>query len=138
MKQTKRSNTNFEEIIRRVKILCFQGQYGTAAEILTSEGFATVNKATLDALKKLHPTEEKPSIVQNFSSQAYQISEENVMEQLNLFSKFTTTGPLNMFAEHLLHAVQCTASYQSKCFESSKLVNVICRGELPECFTGSQ
>ena len=116
------------------KNLCFQGQYGRAAKVLASDGFAPVNKATLDSLKKLHPTEEKPIVVQNFSSQAYQFSEENVLEQLNSFSRFTAAGPSKMFPEHLLHAVQCTASDQSQVALRvlTKLVNISCRGELPE------
>ena len=114
LKQSKRSNvTNSKEIIKRAKKLCFQGQYGRAEKVLASDGFAPVNKATLDSLKKLHPPEEKPIVVQNFSSQAYQFSEKRVSEQLKLFSRFTAAGPSKMFPEHLLHAVQCTASDQS-------------------------
>ena len=94
LKQSKRSNdTNSEEITNRAKNLCFQGQYGRAAKVLASDGFAPVNKATLDSLKKLHPPEEKPIVVQNFSSQAYQFSEENVSVLLNSFSRFTAAGP---------------------------------------------
>ena len=39
-----------------------------------------------------------------------------------------------MFPEHLLHAVQCTASDQSQVALRvlTKLVNISCRGELPE------
>ena len=71
-------------------------------------------------------SEEKPIVVKNFSSQAYQFSEENVPEQLNSFSRFTAAGPSNMFPEHLLHAVQCNASDQSQIALSvlTKLVNI--------------
>ena len=81
-----------------------------------------------------HPPGEKPIVVQNFSSQAYQFSEENVSEQLNLFSRFTAAGTSKMFPEHLLHAVQCTASDQSPIALRvlTKLVHISCRGELPE------
>ena len=132
MKQSKRPKS--EEIIKRAKILCFQGQFGRAAKVLASDGFAPVNKATLDSLKKLHSPEDKPIVVQNFSSQAYQFSDENVSEQLNSFSRFTAAGPSKMFPEHLLHAVQCTASDQSQIALRvlTKLVNISCRGELSE------
>ena len=72
--------------------------------------------------------------MQNFSSQAYQFSEENVLEQLNSFSRFTAAGPSKMFPEHLSHAVQYTASDESQLVLRllTKLVNIICRGELPE------
>ena len=135
LKQSKRSNdTNSEEIIKRAKNLSFQGQYGRAAKFLASDGFALVNKTTLDSLKKLHPPEEKPIVVQIFSSRAYQFSEENVLEQLNSFSRFTAAGHSKMFPEHLLHAVQCTDSDQSQIALRvlTKLVNISCRGQLPE------
>ena len=88
----------------------------------------------LDSLKKLHPLEEKPIVVQNFSSQAHQFSDENVLEQPNSFSRFTAAGPSKMFPEHLLHAVQCTASDQSQIALKvlTKPVNISCRGEIPE------
>ena len=71
LKQSQRSNdTSSEEIIKRAKNLCFQGQNGRAAKVLASDGFAPVNKATLDSLKKLHSTEGKPIVVQSFSSRA--------------------------------------------------------------------
>ena len=135
MKQSKRPNdTNSKEIIKRAKNLCFQGQYGRAANVLASDVFAPVNKAILDNLKKLHPPEEKPIVVQNFSSQAYQFSEENVSEQLNLFPRFTAAGPSKGFPEHLLHAVQCTASDQSQIALRvlTKHVDISCRREIPE------
>ena len=115
LKQMKRSNdTNSEEIIKRADKFGFQGQYGRAAKVLASDGFAPVKKAILDSLKKLLPPEEKLIVVQIFSSQAYQFREENNSEQLNSFSRFTAAGPSKMFSEHLLHAVQCTASDQSQ------------------------
>ena len=135
MKQSKRSNdTNSEEIIKRAKNLCFRGQYGRAVKVLASDGFAPVNKTTLGSLKKLLTPEEKPIVVQNFSSQAYQFSEENISEQLNSFPRFTAVGPSKMFPEHLLRAVQCTASDQSQIALRvlTKLVNICCRGELPK------
>ena len=62
-----------------------QGPYSRAAKVLASEGFATVIRATLDALKNLHPNEKEPSIVQIISSQAYIFSEKMLLEQLNCF-----------------------------------------------------
>ena len=138
LKQSKRSSyTSSKDIIKRAKILCFQGQYGRAENVLAPDGFAPVNKATLDGLKKLHPTEGKPIVVQIFSSQAYHFSEEKVSEQFNSFSGFTAAGPSKMFPEHLLHDVQCTASDQSQIVLRimTKLVNIRCRGELPEFFS---
>ena len=83
LKQSKRSNdTNSEEIIKRAKIV-FSGPTWQSSKSFGFYGFAPVNKATLDSLKKLHPPEEKSIVVQNFLSQAYQFSEENVLEQLN-------------------------------------------------------
>ena len=94
--------------------MCCQCQYGRAAKVLASGGFAPVNKGTLDSLKKLHPTEGKPIVDQSFSLQAYKFSGENNSEKLNLFSRFTAAGPSKMFPEHLLHVVQCTTSDQSQ------------------------
>ena len=56
------------------------------------------------------------------------------MEQLNLFSRFTAAGLSKTFPAHLLRAVQCTASDQSQnaLRVMTKLVNISCRGELPE------
>ena len=106
---TKVPTTRYEEKFvkkkRRAKNSCFQGQYGRATKALASDGFPPVNKATLDGLKKLHPTAEKPILVQNFSSQAYQFSEEKISEQLTSFSRSTAAVPSKMFPEHLLHAV---------------------------------
>ena len=91
--------------------MCFQGQFGRAAKVLASDGFAPVNKAVLDTLKKMFTTEENVIVVQQqFSSEAYQFSEENVSERLNSFSSFIVAGPSKKFTENLLHAVQCNAS----------------------------
>ena len=135
LNQSKRSNdTNSEGIIKLAKNVCFQGQYGRAAKVLASDGFAPIHKATLDSLKKSRPTEEKPIVVHNFSSQADQFSEKNVLEQLRSNSRFTAAGSSKMFPEHLLHGVQCNASDQSQIDSRvlTKLVNISCRGELPE------
>ena len=89
---------------------------------------------------KLHPTEEKPIVVQNFSSQVYQFSEENVSEQLNSFSRLTAAGLSKMFPEHLLRAVQSTTSDQSQnaLRVLTKLVNIGCHGGTSRiCFTSS-
>ena len=135
LNQSKRSNdTNSEGIIKLAKNVCFQGQYGRAAKVLASDGFAPIHKATLDSLKKLLPTEEKPTVVHNFSSQIDQFSEKNVLEQLRSNSRFTAAGSSKMFPENLLHGVQCNASDQSQIALRvlTKLVNISCRGELPE------
>ena len=135
MKQSKQANdTNSEEIIKRAKNLCFQGQYGRATIVLASDGFAPANKATLHILKKLHSTEEKPIVVQNFSTQANQFLDENFSEHLNSFSSCTGYGPSNMFPEHLFHVAECTASVQSHIALRvlTKLLNISCLGELPK------
>ena len=56
------------------------------------------------------------------------------MEELYSFSKFTAANPSNIFLEHFLHAVQCSASDQSENALKVliKLVSISCRGELPE------
>ena len=84
----------------------------------------------------MDPVEEKPIEVQNFSSQAYKFSGENVSEQLNSFSRFTAAGPSKNIPEHPLHAVQCSASDQSQNAMRvlTKLVNLSCRRELPNLF----
>ena len=75
LKQSKQSNdTSSEDIIKQAKNFCFQVQCGRAAKALASDCFAPVNKATLDNLKNLHPTERKLIVVQSFESQDYQFS----------------------------------------------------------------
>ena len=86
------------------------GQIWWSNEVLASDGFAPVNEATLDTLRKV-ASQEKPIIFHNFSSQAYQFNEENVSEQVNSFSRFTAAGPSK---RDILHAVLCTASDQSQ------------------------
>ena len=56
------------------------------------------------------------------------------MVQLNSFSRFAAAGLSKTFPEHILLAVQCTASDQSQnaLRVMTKLVNISCRGELPE------
>ena len=116
------------------KKFVFPGPIWQSSKIFGFWWLAPVNKATLDSLKKLHPTQGKPFVVQSFSSQAHKFSEEIVSEQLHSFSRFTAAGPSKMFPEHLLHAVQCITSDQSiiALRVLTKLVNICCRGEFPE------
>ena len=135
MKQAKyKSNSTMEALASRAKTLCLQGQFGRAAKILSLEGIAPDNRKTLIELKKLHP--EGNAILEpleDYSCGAYQFDEGKVVLQLQSFSKFTAAGPSKMYPEHLLHAINCSISDQSKRAMNSltKLVNLASRGQLP-------
>ena len=61
MKQSnKTSNESIDDLARRAKSLCLQGQFGKAAKVISSEGVAPHIAATLKEPKKLHPKEKKP------------------------------------------------------------------------------
>ena len=123
-----------ETLAARAKSLCLQGPLGRAAKILSSDGVAPDNKETLKELMNLHPAEEvPPRETDDYSSYAYQFDEASVFKQLQSFSNFTAAGPSNMYPEHLLHAVMCGVSDQSKKSTTNitKLVNLASTGQLP-------
>ena len=91
-------------------------------------------RQTLLELKKLNPEEnEILEPLEDYSCEAYQFDEGKVLLQLQSFSKFTAAGSSKMYPEHLLHAVNCSISDQSKRAINSltKLVNLASRGQLP-------
>ena len=111
----KQSNKTSKELIgalaSRAKSLCLQGQFGRVAKVLSSNGVAPDNAATLNELKKLHPEKKQPDhqFDQDANTNAYQFDEASVFCQIESFSKFTAAGPSKMYPEHLLHAVNCGA-----------------------------
>ena len=134
IKQAKnKSNSRMEALAFRAKTRCLRGQFGRAAKILSSEGTAPDNRKTLIELKKLHPEEnEILEPLEEYSCEAYQFDEGKVFLQLQS-SKFTAAGPFKMYPEHLLHAINCSISDQSKRAMNSltKLVNLASRGQIP-------
>ena len=99
MKQSRKTVTEtIEALAARAKALCLQGPFGRAAKIL----------------KTLHPLEEPRLQIQDYSSQAHQFDEPTVFGQIEAFPNFSAAGPFKMYPEHLLPAVDCTASDQSK------------------------
>ena len=134
MKQSRKNVTeSIEALAARAKALCLQSQFGRAAKILSSDGVAP-DIQTFRELKTLRPQEEEPRLLfQDYSSQAHQFDEPTVFGQIESFPNFSAPGPSKMYAEHLLHAVNCAASDQSKQAITSitKLVNLASRGQLP-------
>ena len=102
--------------------------------ILASDGVAPDNVQKFRELKNLHPLEEEPRLqLQDYSCQAHQFDEPTVFGQIEAFPNFSTAGPSKVYPGHLLHAVNCAASDQSKQAITSitKLVNLASRGQLP-------
>ena len=137
MKQSnKTSNESIDALASRAKSLCLSGQFGRATKVLSSDGVALENAATLNELKKLHPKEKQPDhqFDQDANTNAYQFDEASIFFQIESFSKFTAAGPSKMYSKHLLHAVNCGAPDQSKRAITSltKFVNLASRGQLPE------
>ena len=123
-----------DALASRAKTVCLQGQFGRAANILSSEGIAPYNKRTLIELRKQHPEEnETLEPLEDYSCEAYQFDEGKVLLQLQSCSEFTAAGPSKMYPEHLLHAINCSILDQSKRAMNSltKLVNLASRGKLP-------
>ena len=89
------SNESIDALASRAKSLCLQGQFGRAAKVLSSDGVAPDNAATLNELKKLHPKEKQldPQFDQNTNTNAFQFDEASVFSQIESFSKFTEAGP---------------------------------------------
>ena len=105
-----------------------------AAKILSSEGTAPDSRKTLIELTKLHREEnEILQPMEDYSCEAYQFDKGKVLLQLQSFSNFTATGPSKMYPEHLLHAINCSVSDQSKrtMISLTKLVTMASRGQLP-------
>ena len=113
-----------------------QEQFGRAAEVLSPDGVAPDDAATLNELKKLHPEEKQPDnqFEQDANANAYQFDEASEFFQIKSFSNFTAAGQTNIYPNHLLHAVNCGAPDQSKRAVSSltKFVNLASRDQLPE------
>ena len=117
MKQSnKTSNESIDALASSAKSLCLQGQFERAAKVLSSEGVATDNAATLNELKKHHSKEKQPDhqFYSEANTNAYQFDEALVFFQIESFSKFTATGPSKLYPERLQHAVNCGAPNQSK------------------------
>ena len=88
---------------------------------------------TIRESKTLYPLKEEPRLqFQDYISQAYQFDEPTVFGRIEAFSNFSAAGSSKMYPEHLLHAVNCAASDQSKQAITSitKLVNLASRGQL--------
>ena len=89
---------------------------------------------TFRELKTLHPLEEEPRLqFQDNSSQAHQFDEPAVFGLIKTFPNFSAAGLFKMYPEHLLHAVNCAASDQSKQAITSitELVKLASRGHFP-------
>ena len=130
----KTRNESIDALASCAKSLCLQGQFGRAAKVLSSDGVAPDNAATLNERKKLHPKEEQldPQFDQDANTNAFQFDEASVFSQIASFSKFTAAGPSKMYPEYLLHAVNCGAPDQSKRAITSltKFVNLASSGQL--------
>ena len=115
-------------VLRRCAYKCFQ----RAAKFLSYDGVAPDNMPIFREHKTLHPLEEPRLQFQDYSSQAYQFDEPTVFGQIEVFSDLSAGGPSKMDPEHLLHAVHCAASDQSKQAITSitTLVNLASRGQL--------
>ena len=115
MKQSRKTVTEtIEALAACAKALCLQGQFGRAASIVSSDGVASDNIQNFRELKTLKPLKEEPRLqFQDFSSQAHPFDEPTVFGEKEAFPNFSASGPSKMYAEHLLHAVNCSASDQS-------------------------
>ena len=135
MKQSRKTvNETTEALAAHAKALCLQGQFARSAKILSSDGVAPDKIQTFRELKTLNPLEEEPRLqFQDYSSQAHQFDEPTVFGQIEAFPNFSAADPSIMYPEHLLHAVNCAASDQSKQANTSitKLVNLASRVQLP-------
>ena len=108
MKQSRKTSKESKDALAsRAKSFCLQEQFDRAATILSSDGVAPDNAATLNELKKLHPKEKKldHQFDQDANTIAYQFDKASVFFQMELFSKFTAAGQSKLYFEHLLHAV---------------------------------
>ena len=133
MKQSRRTvNETIEGLAARDKAFCLQGEFGRAAKILSSDGVAPENIQTFRGLKTLHPLDEPRLQFEDYSSQAHQFDEPTVFGQIEAFLNFSAASPSKMYPEHLLPAVLCSASDQSKQAITSikNLVNLASRDEL--------
>ena len=135
LKQSRNTVTEtIEALAARAKALCFQGRFGRAAKILSSDGVAPDNMQIFRKLKTRHTLEEEPRLqFQDLSSQAHHFDEPTVFDQTEAFPNFSAAGPSKMYPKPFLHAVNCAASNQSKQAITSitKLVNLASRSQLP-------
>ena len=133
-KQSRKTVTEtIEALAACAKALCLQGQFGRAAKILSSDGVAPDNMQKFREIQTLHLPDEEPRLqFQNYSSQARQLDEPTVFGQIDAFPNFSAAGPSKMYPEHLLHAVNCAASDQSKQAITSitRQVNLASRGQI--------
>ena len=96
MKQSKKtSNESTDALASRANSHCLQRQFGRAAKVLSCDGVAPDNGATLNELKKLHPKEKQPDhqFDQDTNTNAFQFDEASVFSQIKSFSNFTAAGP---------------------------------------------
>ena len=80
----KTSNESIDALARRAKSFCLQGQFGRAAKVLSSDGVAPDNAATLNELKKLYHQEKQPDhqLDQDANTNAFQFGEASVFSQI--------------------------------------------------------
>ena len=73
-----------DALASRAKSFCLQGQFGRAAKVLSSDGIAPDDTATLNELKKLHPKEKQPDpeFDQDANTNAFQFDEASVFSQI--------------------------------------------------------
>ena len=103
-----------EALASRAKTLCFQGQFGRAAKILSSEGIAPDNRKTLLELKKLHPEEnEILEPLEDYSCEAYQF-DERAMNSLTKLVNLASRGQLPSFVAPAFCSATLTALNKKK------------------------
>ena len=116
MKHSRKTvNETIEGPAARAYAYCLQGSFGRSAKMISSDGVASDDILTIGELKSLHLLEGEPRLqFQDYSSQAYQIDEPIEFRKTGPFPIISAAGSSKMYTTHLLQAVNCTASDQSK------------------------
>ena len=116
MKHSRKTfNETTEGPAARANALCLQVSFGRSAKMISFDGVASDDILTIGELKSLHLLEGEPKLqFQDYNSQAYQIDEPIEFRKTGAFSIISAAGSSKVYTEHLLHAVNCTASDQSK------------------------
>ena len=112
-----------------------EGQYTRAGQALTSAGLAQQTRATMNAMKDLHP--QGPPLLPSDtepSSPPLRFSQERVLKGIKTFKAGSAPGPDGLRAEHLKVAVKLSPPNRTdKALEAiTRLVNVLAAGGLPE------
>ena len=121
---------------RRANKLIAEGQYGRAAQALTSNGVATVSADSFQEMRAKHPQRAVPNLQPDPSAVPLVLHRDKVAKSVRGFKKGSAPGTSGLRAEHLKVAINCGSPVQDEKTVTAltKFCNLLLSGGVPPEF----